>query len=165
MPAKQDKNRQGKSSNSRQLASTRHKARHYAVQGLYQWQLNRSAVNEIEAQFRVEYNMKGVDLGYFHELLSEGSRQSVELDEIIAPLTNDRSIEELDPVTLSLLRMSVYELRERIDVPYRVVINEAINLAKKFGPEDSQKFVNGVLDKAVKDLRAIEIAADNKGRS
>lgn len=161
--SRQDRSKgSGKNNDSRQLASTRHKARHYAVQALYQWQLNRSSVSEIEAQFRVEYNMKGVDIAYFHELLAEGSKASGELDEIMIPLLNDRKLDELDPVTLSLLRMSLYELRERIDVPYRVVINEAINLAKKFGPEDSQKFVNGVLDKAVQDLRAIEVEADAK---
>jgi len=126
---------------------------------LYQWALNRTAVSEIEAQFRVEYNMKGVDIGYFHELLLEGSKQSEALDAIVEPLASDRTIAELDPVTLSLLRMSLYELKDRIDVPYRVVINEAINLAKKFGPEDSQKFVNGILDKAAKQLRSVEIEA------
>ncbi len=150
---------------NRQLASTRHKARHYAVQGLYQWQLNRAAINEIEAQFRVDYNMKGVDLGYFHELLAGASRSAEALDEIIKPLAKDRSLDELDPVTLSLLRMSLYELQERIDVPYRVVIHEAVNLAKKFGPEDSQKFVNGILDKAARDLRAIEVNAEANTKS
>lgn len=149
-----------KKQDSRNLASTRHKARHYAVQALYQWQLNRIAVNEIEAQFRIEYDMKGVDIGYFHELLLEGTKQSDVLDAIVEPLITDRAIDELDPVTRSLLRMSVYELKDRIDVPYRVVINEAINFAKKFGPEDSQKFVNGILDKAAKSLRSIEVNAE-----
>jgi len=144
---------------TRILASQRHKARHYAIQALYQWQLNKSSVSEIEAQFRVDYNMKGVDIEYFHELLVGGSSRSDELDKQIEPLCLDRKIDELDPVTRSLLRMSIFELLERIDVPYRVVINEAVNFAKKFGPDESSKFVNGILDRAALSLRSIEVEA------
>lgn len=144
------------------LAAGRRKARHFAMQGLYQWQLNKTAPNEIEAQFRVDFNMKGTDLEYFRELLTKVLAHLDEIDDAIRPLTTERTIDELDPVTLSLLRIGIYEFQQRIDVPYKVVINEAVNLAKKFGPEDSSKFVNAVLDKAALQLRTIETAAENK---
>lgn len=146
------------SANNRSLAAGRHKARHFAMQGLYQWQLNKTPPNDIEAQFRIDFNMKGTDLEYFRELLTKVIAQRVEIDELIAPLATDRTLEECDPVTLALLRIGIYEFKERIDVPYKVVINEAVNLAKKFGPEDSSKFVNGLLDEAAKSLRAIEVS-------
>ena len=144
------------------LAAGRRKARHFATQGLYQWQLNKTAPNEIEAQFRVDFNMKGTDLEYFRELLTKVLAHLDEIDDAIRPLTTERTIDELDPVTLSLLRIGIYEFQQRIDVPYKVVINEAVSLAKKFGPEDSSKFVNAVLDKAALQLRSIETAAENK---
>lgn len=130
------------------------------MQGLYQWQLNKTLPSDIEAQFRVDFNMKGTDLEYFREILTGAVRQASELDAVISPLASQRSMDELDPVTLALLRIGIFEFKERIDVPYKVVINEAVNLAKKFGPEDSSKFVNGVLDRAAQQLRAIEIAAE-----
>lgn len=140
----------------RKLASERHKARHFAMQGLYQWQLNATASHEIEAQFRVDFDMKGTDLEYFRELLGEVQRKVEELDAIISPLADDRELKECDPVTRALLRIGIYELKHRIDVPYKVAINEAVNLAKKFGPQDSHKFVNGLLDRAARDLRTLE---------
>ena len=145
---------------NRNIAAGRHKARHFAMQGLYQWQLNKTLPSDIEAQFRVDFNMKGTDLEYFREILTGAVRQASELDAVISPLASQRSMDELDPVTLALLRIGIFEFKERIDVPYKVVINEAVNLAKKFGPEDSSKFVNGVLDRAAQQLRAIEIAAE-----
>mgnify|MGYP003330870013 FL=1 len=82
-----------------------------------------------------------------------------ELDSILLPFTEARSLNECDPVTHALLRIATYELKNRIDVPYKVAINEAVNLAKKFGPEDSHKFINGVLDQVAKQLRKVELAA------
>ena len=143
----------------RTLASERHKARHFAMQGLYQWQLNATQANEISAQFNVDYNMKGTDQDYFLELL-KGVQYSVkELDSILLPFTEARQLDECDPVTHALLRIATYELKNRIDVPYKVAINEAVNLAKKFGPEESHKFINGVLDQVAKQLRKVEVAA------
>lgn len=150
----------GKKNENRSLAAGRHKARHFAMQGLYQWQLNKTLPSDIEAQFRVDFNMKGTDLEYFREILGGAVKQVSELDAVIAPLASQRSMDELDPVTLALLRIGIFEFKERIDVPYKVVINEAVNLAKKFGPEDSSKFVNGILDRAAQQLRAIETAAN-----
>jgi len=143
----------------RKLAGERHKARHFAMQGLYQWQMTGDAASVIEAQFRADYNMKGVDLEYFRELLTSVQNDVEEIDALLAPLSSDREIAECDPITHALLRLGVYELKFRIDVPYKVAINEAVNLAKKFGPEDSHKFVNGLLDKAARILREVEINA------
>lgn len=144
----------------RKLASERHKARHFAMQGLYQWQLTGDAAGVIEAQFRVDHNMKGTDFQYFHELLQGVQNKVDEIEELLEPLAVDRELSECDPVTRALLRIGVFELMCRIDVPYKVAINEAVNLAKKFGPEDSHKFVNGLLDKAARKLRTVEVSAN-----
>lgn len=141
---------------ARKLASSRHKARHFAMQGLYQHQLNESPASEIEAQFRVDFDMKGTDMEYFRELLDGVQRNQQSLDSILVPLATERALDECDPVTLALLRLGVYELKNRVDVPFRVAINEAVNLAKKFGPQDAHKFVNAVLDRAALQLRTAE---------
>ncbi|MGB5324495.1 MAG: transcription antitermination factor NusB [Pseudomonadales bacterium] len=144
---------------SRKLSGERHKARHFAVQGLYQSELNAGSAAAIEAQFRVDFDMKGTDMEYFRELLSGVHREQGELDVLLKPLAKERSLAECDPVTLSLLRLGVYELKNRVDVPYKVAINEAVNLAKKFGPQDAHKFVNAVLDRAAAQLRQVEVAS------
>lgn len=146
----------------RALASERHKARHFAMQGLYQWHHTAAPAHEIDSQFQVDFNMKGTDLEYFHELLAGVQRSSAELDKVLAPYSEDRSLDECDPISLSLLRLATYELKNRIDVPYKVAINEAVNLAKKFGPEDSHKYVNGILDKVARELRALEVSANQQ---
>ena len=153
----------GSSNNaSRKLAAERHKARHYAMQGIYQWQMTGQRPNVIEAQFRVDYDMKGTDIVYFRELLI-GVQHNVEsIDALVEPFASERDLAECDPVTRALLRLATFELMQRIDVPYKVVINEAINLAKKFGPEDSHKFINGLLDKAARATRQLEISAANQ---
>ncbi|MGQ9426819.1 transcription antitermination factor NusB [Gilvimarinus sp. F26214L] len=140
--------------------AARHKARHYAMQGLYQWQMSKLDPGKIARQFREEYDMTHVDVDYFEELLTTIPNRTDDLDQSFAPLLQDRSLEELDPITLALLRIASYELVSRIDVPYRVVINEAVGLAKKFGAADSHKFINGVMDKAAVKHRPLEI----KGR-
>ena len=146
-------------SSSSSLSAQRHKARHFAVQALYQWHMAGSSPADIEAEFRADNDMAHVDLDYFHELLFSTVRQSGELDRHIAPVLHDKKIAELDPVSLALLRMATYELSTRLDVPYKVVINEAVSLAKKFGPTDAYKFINGMLDKLAGSLRKAEVAA------
>ncbi|QLF92684.1 transcription antitermination factor NusB [Pseudomonas sp. ABC1] len=131
-------------------------ARRLAMQALYQWQMAGQNLNEIEAQFRVDNDFAGVDGAYFHELLTGVARISSELDAVIVP-NLDRPVDELDPVELAILRLSTYELKQRTDVPYRVVINEGIELAKVFGATDGHKFVNGVLDKLAPSLRSAEV--------
>lgn len=135
----------------------RQKARHYAVQALYQHILTGDSSSKIEAEFRTEYDMNAVDLAYFHELLSGVIAQSGDLDALFDPYI-DRNISELDPVSLAQLRLSTYEMQSRPDVPWLVVIEEAIRLSKKFGPTDSYKYLNGVLDRLSRDLRAAERA-------
>jgi N utilization substance protein B len=140
------------------LAAKRHKARHYAMQALYQWHMADASLNEIEAEFRADYDFNKVDGEYFHALLHEVPAQLEDIEALFAPLLVERSLDELDPIERALLRMATFELKERIDVPYKVVINEAVSLAKKFGATDSHKFVNGVLDKAARQLRQAEVA-------
>lgn len=142
--------------------SARRKARHYAMQGLYQWKMSGNSVNVIEASFRTEYDMKNVDVAYFHELLHQIPARLDEVQAVFTPHLQERSDEELDPITEALLRLASYELKYRIDVPYKVVINEAVALAKKFGATDSHKFVNGVLDRAAAANRALEVKANKR---
>jgi N utilization substance protein B len=134
--------------------SERHKARRMILQALYQWQMAGAPVNEIQTEFLAYYQGK-IDRDYFREVFSAVVAEVDALDERIRPLL-DREMKSLDPVELSLLRMGMYELASRMDVPYRVVINESVELAKDFGATDSHKYVNGILDRAAKDLRAVE---------
>jgi N utilization substance protein B len=140
------------------LAAERRKARHYGMQALYQWHMAGASLNDIEAQFRDEYDFSHVDLEYFQALLHGVPACVDELDEVLAPML-DRKLDDLDPIEHTLLRMGMYELTQRIDVPYKVVINEEVALAKKFGATDSHKYINGVLDKAARQLRKVEIDA------
>ncbi len=139
--------------------ATRRKARHYGMQALYQWHMTGASLNDIEAEFRVDNDMTHTDTDYFHELVHQVPAKVTELDEAYAPYMQDRSLEELDPITLSLLRMATYEFMYRIDVPYKVVINESVSLAKKFGATDSYKFINGILDKLCVKTRSLEVNA------
>jgi N utilization substance protein B len=138
------------------LAAERRKARHYSMQALYQWHMAGAAVSDIEAEFRADYDFSHVDLDYFQDLLHGIPACVEELDDALAPML-DRKVDDLDPIERTLLRMGMYELTRRIDVPYKVVINEEVALAKKFGATDSHKYINGVLDKAARQLRKVEI--------
>lgn len=137
-------------------AAARRQARSLAMQALYQWHIAGQPLNEIEAQFRVDNDFSKVDGAYFHEILHGVPRQKSEIDEDFRSFL-DRPLDEIDPVELAILRLSTYELRNRHDVPYRVVINEGIELAKVFGATDGHKFVNGILDKLAPRLRAAEV--------
>jgi len=130
----------------------RRKARELAVQAVYSWQLSQNSVTDIEVNFLSENSARRFDIPYFQQLLRGVTSSVSELDLAIAPHV-DRPIDEIDHVEKSILRVAIYELSECQDVPYRVVINEAIELAKSFAADDSHKFVNGVLDKAVKLIR------------
>lgn len=140
------------------LGAERRKARHYGMQALYQWHMAGAPLTDIEAEFRSEYDFSHVDLAYFQALLHEVPARADELDRSLEPLL-DRRVDELDPIELTLLRMGLFELSHRIDVPYKVVINEAVALAKKFGATDSHKYINGVLDRAARQLRKVETGA------
>lgn len=141
--------------------SARRKAREMLLQSLYQWEVAGQDINSIEAQFYAENNMDKVDREYFRELLHAIPAAVSDMDRRFEPLL-DRRLDELDPVSISILRISSYEMSERIDVPVKVVINEAVNLAKRFGPEDSQKYINAVVDKVAQRLRKDELNALRK---
>ena len=141
-------------SDGRPPLAQRRKARRLVLQALYQWQMTQDSVADIEAQFRAEYQGK-YDWDYFHELFSVIPGQVEQLDHLLAAHL-DRAVSALDPVERALLRMGAFELSQRIDIPYRVVINEAVELAKVFGATDGHKYVNGILDRLAKDLRAAE---------
>jgi N utilization substance protein B len=132
-------------------------AREFAVQAVYSWQISKNPVEQIELSIVTSNDMKKVDTEYFLELLRAVVKDCAELDKKMKPYLG-RLPEELDPVEKAILRIATYELVARIDVPYKVVINEAIELAKSFGAEESHKFINGVLDKAIKTLRKDELS-------
>ncbi|GAB5453670.1 MAG: transcription antitermination factor NusB [Halioglobus sp.] len=140
------------------LGAERRKARHYGMQALYQWYMAQASLSTIEAEFIADYDFSHVDRDYFHALLHGVPACVDELDEVMTPLL-DRQLAELDPIEHTLLRMGIWELRERIDVPFKVVINEAVALAKKFGAAESHKYINGVLDRAARQLRKAETDA------
>ncbi|MGL4476160.1 MAG: transcription antitermination factor NusB [Shewanella sp.] len=128
--------------------SERRKARRLAVQAIYSWQLSGNNIADVEHEFLTEQELGGVDVAYFRELFAGAATKSGQLDEIIIPHL-ERPLDEVSPVEKAILRLATYELTFRKDVPYKVVINEAIELAKAFGAEDGHKFVNGILDKLV----------------
>ncbi len=132
--------------------SPRRKARELAVQAVYSWQLSQNSVNDIEVNFLTDNSARRFDISYFQQLLRGVTTKVSQLDAAISPHV-DRPLEDVDHVEKAILRVAIYELIDCLDVPYRVVINEAIELAKAFAADDSHKFVNGVLDKAVKLLR------------
>lgn len=138
-----------------QKPSTRKKARRYAVQGIYQWHMSGAPVNEIELQFLETINQAKVDIEYFREILVNTLGSVAELDELLTPYL-EREFDEVNPVELAVLRLASYELKARMDIPYKVVINEALELSKTFGVTDGHKFVNGILDKLAKQLRPLE---------
>jgi len=132
--------------------SPRRKARELAVQAVYSWQLSQNSVTDIEANFLTDNSSRRFDIDYFQQLFRGVTSTVSELDAAISPHV-DRPLDDVDHVEKSILRVAIYELSDCQDVPYRVVINEAIELAKSFAADDSHKFVNGVLDKAVKLIR------------
>jgi len=138
------------------VAKGRSNARKKALQALYQWHMSDNDLIEIETQFHQEQNMEKVDVDYFHDLLHKVPTEINSLDKLIAKYS-ERTDEELDPIEQSILRLSCYEIVKRIDVPYKVVISEAISLAKTFGSDKSHAFVNSILDKLAKEFRKVEV--------
>lgn len=141
------------------IYAMRRKARRFAVQGIYEWQLSGNLPHEIEARTRADNAMHKVDLNYYHELLSRVIADHAALDQLMIHIL-DRDTKQLDPIELAILRLSTYEMRDHLEIPYRVVIDEAIELAKHFGGTDSHKYINGVLDKMASQLRADEKAVN-----
>ncbi len=143
------------------MSNPRSMARRLALQALYQWQVSGQTSVDISAQFAEDQNLKGVERGYFEELLAKVPLHADELDTYIKPQL-DRPLHEVDPVERAILRLGTYELVYRKDIPYRVVINESIELAKTFGGEQGHKYVNSALDGVAKLVRPEEVAAKRK---
>jgi N utilization substance protein B len=138
--------------------SSRRRARELALQGIYQWRLTGGEIADIEKQIREEKGLGRYDAEFFSGLLRGVLAQHVELAAAVTPHL-DRDLAELSPVEFAVLLLGAYELSHHPEIPYRVVINEAVELAKTFGGTDGHKFVNGVLDKLAAQVRAVELAA------
>ena len=140
------------------MSRQRSRSRSLAIQALYQWQMAGQDVGVIISHFLVEQDAKKFDSEYFGELVRGVPARLDELDAALAGCI-DRKLDSVDPVERAILRLGAYELIEHPEIPYRVVINEAVELAKTFGAEKGHRYVNGVLDKAARALRPFEAAA------
>jgi N utilization substance protein B len=145
----------------KQVAHERARARRYAMQALYQWDLSGEPVSAIREQFLETEDFSRADKSYFNRILRDVSGNIQAIDENLAQFI-DRSLDQLDPVERAILRIAICELLLRPDIPYRVTINEAVMLAKKFGAEQGHAFVNGVLDRAAHAIRPDECARRNR---
>ncbi len=137
------------------------RARKLALQALYQWHMSGHETVEVEAQFRAVTNMTKVDSEYFCRLLHGVPQHLLKLETTISPFL-DRPIEGLNPIELTILRLSVFELFYCPEVPYRVVLDESISLAREFGSQDGHRYVNGVLNGVARQVRKLEISLDDK---
>ncbi len=144
------------------MSSARTNARKAAVQALYQWQMTGQSLVEIERQFIEEDRLKDAQKSYFTELFHGVPKNLAEIDLALTEFV-DRPVDMIDPVERAILRIGVYELTNRLDMPYRVVLNEGINLAKYFGADGSHKYVNGILDKVAQQKRTVEIKSRAQG--
>ncbi|MGM0813871.1 transcription antitermination factor NusB [Thioalkalivibrio sp.] len=139
----------------------RQAARRRAMQALYSWQLTGDHPKNILASFREDEEHANADAEYFREILMGVTSKAAALDETLAPVVG-RPLQQLDPIEHALLWVGTWELSERLEVPYRVVINEAVGMAKKYGAEQSHRFINGVLDTLARQLRSAERAAPRR---
>jgi len=138
------------------LAKARGKSRRLAMQAVYQWQMTGDNITDIKQQFFDENNMSQLDAEFFSELVSGVASSISDLDVLLEKYMS-RSAESVDPVERSILRLATYEFLNRFDVPYRVVLNEAVNITKEYCAENSHTFVNAVLDKVAKEVRHLEV--------
>jgi transcription antitermination protein NusB len=139
------------------MKSARRRSRELALQGLYAWQLSKESAAALRAQLADAEDFDKADAAYFDQLLRGTIEQAAEIERALAPAL-DRPAAQLSPVERAILLLAAFELRSSPDVPYRVVINEAVELAKAFGGTDGHKYVNGVLDRVAKVLRPSEAA-------
>jgi len=138
--------------------SPRHRARELALQGVYQWRVTAGDETQIEKQIQGEKNLGRYDKELFSKLLRGALSQHADIEVLLAPHL-DRPLAELSPVEFAVLLLGAFELSQHLEVPYKVVINEAVELAKTFGGTDGHKYVNGVLDKLAPQVRAVEFSA------
>lgn len=143
--------------------SARRRSREAALQGLYQWLLTGEDIGAITALGREQDGYAKLDVKHYDALLAGCVQEAADLDAILARHV-DRKTTELSPIEHAILMIGAYELKHCIDIPYRVAINEAVELAKSFGGTDGHKYVNGVLDKAAADLRPVEVQAARAAR-
>jgi transcription antitermination protein NusB len=137
----------------------RRRARQFAVQAIYQWQITKLSAGQIIEQFSIDQDLSKTDVPYFKELLAGVINRADTLDEKLSPYLS-RKIADVDMVDKAVLRLAMFELTYRTDIPHKVVLNEAIELAKDFATDESYKFVNGVLDKALRSLKLREEVQD-----
>ncbi|ARU30957.1 N utilization substance protein B [Sulfuriferula sp. AH1] len=138
------------------MSGNRRKAREFAVQGIYQWLLNQQPVSDVVKQLRDDPGYAGIDEKMFLALLNGAINETAQLDQRLAKYV-DRPIAELSPVEHAVLLLGAQELLHHLEVPYRVVINEAVELTKTFGGTDGHKYVNGVMDKLAAEVRSVEV--------
>lgn len=152
-------------SESQQLIARRRVARRLAMQGAYQWLITGNGFQEIYLYFQEDRELaedfRKSDAAFFHKLLRCAIEGGEELESRIAPHL-DRKLSQVDPIEHAVLRVATCELLNHVETPYKVVVNEYVNLAKKYGAEQAHKFVNGVLDKVATDIRPLEVAAERK---
>jgi len=141
---------------SKGLAKARGKSRRFAMQAIYQWQMTGDSITDIKQQFFDDNNFSVIDSAYFSELVSGVASSISDLDPLLEK-NMSRTVDSVDPVERSILRLATYEFIHRLDVPYRVVLNEAVNITKEYCAENSHTFVNAVLDKVAKEIRRIEV--------
>jgi N utilization substance protein B len=142
----------------RTVTSARRKAREFALQGLYEWLLNGADAGVVDAHVREQEGFAKSDAAHFDMLLHGCIREAAALDAVLLPYL-DRKLAQLSPVEHAALMIGSYELQHCLEIPYKVAINEAVELAKSFGGTDGHKYVNGVLDKAAAALRTVEVEA------
>ncbi len=136
--------------------AARSRSRRRALQAVYAWQMSNSPISKVIEQFQHEQDMEIADLLYFEDLVRGVAQHHDELDAELEKYL-DRTLVQVDPIERAVLLIAAYELRHRLDVPYRVVINEAIETSKRFGSDQGHTYVNGVLDKAAADWRVTEM--------
>ena len=141
--------------------AARSRARRRALQALYAWQMAQAPIAQVIEEFRHEQDMEIADLDYFEELVRGVERHVDALDTALTVFL-DRGMDMVDPIERAILRIASYELLHRRDVPYRVVINEAIESAKRFGSDQGHTYINGVLDKAAREWRKVEFRSSGK---
>ena len=154
VPASENKPQKGQ-------AKARGRSRRFAMQAIYQWQMTGDSITDIKQQFFDENNFANIDAEYFSELVS-GVASSISDTDPLLEKNMSRVVDSVDPVERSILRIAVYEFLNRFDVPYRVVLNEAISITKEYCAENSHTFVNAVLDKVAKEIRHVEVKAQKK---
>ena len=161
-PAMPDKSEQPAGSKPPKPKSARRRAREIALQGLYEWLVSGTDAGVIDAHMREQEGFDKADRAHFDALLHGCISEAADLDAVLAKFV-DRKTTELSPVEHAVLMIGAYELKHCIEIPYKVAINEAVELAKSFGGTDGHKYVNGVLDKTAADLRPVEVQAKGRG--